>query len=74
MRKKPLTPGTHNEKVWTYLSRGLKLTARRAQRFGVDRLASRVHELKALGYRIKAVIVTVGENKRIAEYSKSARA
>lgn len=68
MRRKPLTPGTQNDKVWTYLSRGSKLTARRAQRFGVDRLASRVHELKDLGYRIKAVIVTVGDGKRIAEY------
>jgi len=68
MRRKPLTPGTQNERVWTYLKRGLKLTQRRALRFGVDRLASRVHELKSRGYRIKAVIVTVGEDKRIAEY------
>lgn len=71
MRPKPLTPGTQNEKVWAYLSRGLKLTQRRALRFGVDRLASRVHELKRRGYRIKAVIVTVGEDKRIAEYSRA---
>lgn len=70
MRPKPLTPGTQNEKVWTCLKRGLNLTQRRASRMGVDRLASRVHELKDLGYRIKAVIVTVGEGKRIAEYSR----
>jgi hypothetical protein len=69
MRQKPLTPGTQNWKVWAYLSRGWKLTHRRAQeKLGVDRLASRVHELKRLGYHTKSVIITVGEDKRIAEY------
>lgn len=69
MRRKRLTIGTQNEKVWTFLKRGSKLTQRRALRLGVDRLASRVHELKLLGYRVKAVIVTVGDGKRIAEYT-----
>lgn len=69
MKRKRLTPGTQNDQVWTYLSRGSKLTSRRAQRFGVDRLASRVNELKDLGYRIKSVMITVGKGKRIAEYT-----
>jgi hypothetical protein len=73
MRPKPLTPGTQNERVWAYLKRGPKLTQRRASRMGVDRLASRVHELKDLGYRIKAVIVSVGDGKRIAEYTAARR-
>ena len=68
MRPKPLTIGTQNERVWTLLKRGSRLTQRRALRLGVDRLASRVHELKALGYRIKSVIVKVGDGKRIAQY------
>jgi hypothetical protein len=71
MRPRPLTVGTQNERVWNYLKRGSKLTARRAMRMGIDRLASRVHELKDLGYRVKAVIVKVGDGKRIAEYSRA---
>jgi hypothetical protein len=64
-----LKPGSQNQKVWAYLSRGWKLTHRRAQRrLGVDRLAARAHELNALGYRVKSVMVNVGEGKRIAEY------
>lgn len=37
--------------------------------FGCARLASRISDLKGKGYSIRARMVTVGNNKRVSEYS-----
>ncbi len=66
---KTLKDGTQNKTILDYLKTGKTITARQASReFDIDRLASRIKDLKDIGYEINAPLKTVG-NKRFSVYS-----
>jgi hypothetical protein len=57
--------------IKAHLDEGYSITAFEALKlFGCFRLASRMHELKESGYPFMKEMVTVGNGKRVAEYTK----
>lgn len=65
---------SQNSKVLRWLESGKSLSPLDAlQRFGVFRLAARVHALKQLGYRIKAERTVFTNGRRCSTYRLQAR-
>ena len=57
--------------IKAHLDQGNSITALEAlDMFSCFRLASRMHELKESGYPFMKEMVTVGNGKRVAEYTK----
>lgn len=57
--------------IKAHLDQGNSITAIEAlDMFRCFRLASRMHELKESGYPFMKEMVTVGNGKRVAEYTK----
>ena len=60
---------SQNELILDYLQSGHTLTALEAlDKFACFRLASRITDLKKMGYAIESRVVTLSNKKRIAEY------
>ena len=64
---------TQCEKILNYMNEHGSITARQAYRLGIMRLASRISNLKAAGYKIKSETVKVknrdGSSTYVAKYS-----
>lgn len=64
---------TQCEKILNYMNEHGSITARQAYRLGIMRLASRISNLKAAGYKIKSETIKVknrdGSNTYVAKYS-----
>lgn len=64
---------TQCEKILNYMNEHGSITARQAYRLGIMRLASRISNLKAAGYKIKSETIKVknrdGSSTYVAKYS-----
>lgn len=62
-----------NERILKYMDKHGSITQFEAYRLGILRLASRISDMRRLGYQIEREMVTVknqyGENCRVARYS-----
>lgn len=77
-KAKPDTPTTHpvtregrtqNAAILTFLQAGNTLTSLEAlNRFGCNRLAARIADLREAGHPITAQMVTLANGKRVAQY------
>lgn len=57
------------ERILKYLKRGRKLTQLKALRkFNCLRLGARIHDLKSRGHHIESEMITLPNNKRVAQY------
>lgn len=66
----PVAGHTQNGAILTWLQSGNSLTALEAlDRFGCNRLAARVADLRAAGHPITARQVTLPNGKRVARYT-----
>lgn len=66
----PVAGHTQNGAILTWLRAGHSLTALEAlDRFGCNRLAARVADLRAAGHPITAQQVTLPNGKRVARYT-----
>lgn len=64
---------TQCEKILDYMNEHGSITAKQAYRLGIMRLASRISNLKAAGYKIKSETIKVknrdGSSSHVAKYS-----
>jgi hypothetical protein len=61
---------TQNAKIIDYMEKGNKITQIEALNlFGCFRLASRIHDIRSMGYNVKAEKVTTHTGKKICQYS-----
>jgi hypothetical protein len=66
---KVLQPGTQHFEILQYLKSGKSLTGLEALRlFGTMKLASRVSELKDMGYRFNQELITTDTGKKVMRY------
>ena len=63
---------SQTKRIKKHLDEGYSITAFEAlQLYGCIRLASRMHDLKKIGYPFVKEMIKVGNGKRIAEYTKA---
>ena len=64
---------TQCKQILKYMKENGGITQRQAEKFGCMRLASRIHDLKDLGYDIKTEMIKVkcrgGRTTKVARYS-----
>ena len=64
---------SQNAQIIAWLEEGNKITAYEAlKHFGCLRLASRIHDLREMGWNIVKEMIILPNGKRVAEYSLAA--
>lgn len=64
-----LRHGSQNQRILHFMRRGRAITPLSALRlFRALRLGGRIHELRGRGHKIKTVMISLGNRKRVASY------